>query len=192
MRTKVRFVPAVRGLIARGGFILVAIAAPSTGSLNAEVWVGLVGGRNSGDHVAERLVPINPALHTERGSRLSYRKDFDYAGLELGYRRGAWELLGGFRSTFWHKKTPPSRDEDFTCFRCTERSVKMSLSEGTLYDTAYTVTGSDNFIDSTTKTTISGYDADLSLAYFAAPPSARNGGLFFVGGVHYAFFQVSR
>lgn len=159
-------------------------------ALSAEVRVGLVGASNRGEHILEAGSRM-PGLFSEdgrgRGSRITYRRDFNYGGFELQHQLGRWRYGLSFATTGWYVNSGGTRDEDF--YMTVVSGVQQggyNPASNRFYDSAHTFTGTRNFADAEARSTISEYSVHLPLRYYLNRPDE---GLFLLSGLRYTYFD---
>ncbi|PJZ70742.1 putative porin [Leptospira perolatii] len=151
-------------------------------------------GLNGGEHIFESGTKYPNLSGVKAGSRISYNRDFTYAGLEFKHWLDQWEVQVGYRSTGGYKRVGEGRDEDFALGDPTvERGSKIAFREFAFYDTPYTFTGSRNFADGKGRLSMKQDRISLQIRkYFGSsnPDSRKSGhGIFWAGGIHYTFFK---
>ncbi|RHX84084.1 putative porin [Leptospira stimsonii] len=154
----------------------------------------LIAGRNGGDNIFETGTKYANLSGLKGGSRITYQRDFNYAGLGFTLRWKKWEANYGGRTTGWYVNAGEGRDEDFFLGDPTiERGTKISTREFSYYDTPYTFIGSRNFADGKGRLSMKQDRHSLILRrYFGdSDPDARKEGkgLFLTGGFQYTFMK---
>ena len=157
-------------------------------------YIGILGGRNSGEHIFETGNKYPNLSGIKGGSRITYDRNYSFGGIEGGYTFGKLNLEGKFATTGWSVKTKESRDEDFLMGDIsTERRTKFSLNPLFLHDTAHTYTGTQNFADGKAHSTV--FEQRISLFgkyYFSgnsADPWESKDRFFVTFGFRYNYFK---
>ncbi len=168
------------------------------GPVHAEYTIGLMGAKNSGEHIFETGNKYPNLSGIRGGSRITYNRDFPYAGIRGGYYKNRFAFLGSFSSTGWNQHTSQkSRDEDFLMGNVsTEKGTKISLYPTFLHDTAHTFTGTQNFADGIGKSTVSQYFAEGFIRYYLNPKSSssiweKESSFFLSAGLRYTYFKYT-
>jgi len=163
-------------------------------ALHSQGYIGILGGKNSGDHIFETGNKYPNLSGIKGGSRITYDRNYNFGGLEGGYSFGKLNIEGKFATTGWSVRTNESRDEDFLMGDIsTERRNKFSLSPLFLNDSAHTYTGTQNFADGKAKSTV--YEQRMSMFakyYFSgnsSDPWESKDRFFITFGFRYNYFK---
>lgn len=156
--------------------------------------ITLLGGRNGGVNLFETGTKYANLSGLRGGSRITYERNFNYAGLGFTLRWKRWEADISGRTTGWYVNAGEGRDEDFFLGDPTiERGTKISTREFSYYDTPYTFIGSRNFADGKGRLSMKQDRHALILRrYFGdSDPDARKEGkgFFLTGGFQYTFMK---
>jgi hypothetical protein len=136
-------------------------------SIYPEGFIGVVGGRNTGEHVFETGNKYPNLSGIRGGSRITYDRNFHFGGLEGGWVKNRFAIEGKFSTTGWGVKTNNSRDEDFVMGATSiEKGTKLSLIPLFLNDTANTFSGTRNFADGNAKSNVIQHKFDISARYY--------------------------
>lgn len=155
-------------------------------------YISILGGINRGEHIFETGNKYPNLSGITGGSRITYSRDFNFAGIDGGYFTDHLNLKLKTTGTGWYINPGNSRDEDFTLTsNSQERGEKFIPEKGMLYDTAYTYSGTRNFADGHTKTSMKENKMSFDLRYYfssgSADPSAKIESFFLNTGFHYQF-----
>jgi len=158
-------------------------------------FVGIIGARNEGEHIFETGNKYPNLSGIRGGSRITYQRNFNLAGIEGGYFKNKYSFRGRVISNFWNQNSGGTRDEDFFLGNSSsEKGSKFSPFQGVLHDTAYTFTGTANFADGKGRSTISEYNLEGFFRYHfgdASPdPWATGSGFFLSGGLRYSYAKL--
>ncbi|MCB1191439.1 MAG: putative porin [Leptospiraceae bacterium] len=170
--------------------LLISIFHP----LFADGYVSIIGARNQGDHIFESGNKYPNLSGIKGGSRITYARNFNYGGFQLGFYHNKFLVTMKYTTTGWYINPGDSRDEDFVMGSIsTEKGTKFAPERFTLYDTAHTYTGTVNFADGHTRSSMKEYGGDAFMRYYfgkATPdPFSINSGFFASLGVRYKFFK---
>lgn len=165
----------------------------------SETYINILGGRNEGEHIFA-TGNMYPNLSGIRGgSRITYNRRFNYGGFGLGYINNRFFLQLNFRTTGWYINPGNSRDEDFVfpMVRGTdimlgrEQGSKISVKEGKYNDSAHVYSGTINFADGHTRSSLFDYSLSLQGRYYFgnASPSSREDTYFLSTGLNYSYFK---
>jgi len=158
-------------------------------SLRAEVLVYAGGQANRGEHIFE-LGSIYPDITGySGGSRLTFPRDMNLYGGGIIASLSHFQADLSFYTTGWQINPGTGHDEDFFTFRTSkEQGAKISIQDGVLHDTAYTFSGTRNWGDAHTRTSLSEYTTGVSLRYyFEKPEGYLAPGPYLVGGLRYSY-----
>ena len=160
----------------------------------SESYIGVLGGRNGGQHIFETGNKYPNLSGIRGGSRITYDRNYNFGGIEGGYSKGRFNIEGKFATTGWTVNTKGGRDEDFFLGQVsTERNSKLSISPLYLHDTAHTYTGTQNFADG--KGSLSIYEQRISFfgKYFfsgeSASPWEKKDRFYLTFGFRYNYFK---
>ncbi|XDD52249.1 putative porin [Leptospira sp. WS92.C1] len=156
--------------------------------------VTLLAGQNGGDNIFETGTKYANLSGLRGGSRITYKRNFNYAGLGFTLRWKRWEVNFTGRTTGWYVNAGEGRDEDFFLGDPTvERGTKISTREFSFYDTPYTFIGSRNFADGKGRLSMKQDRHGLILRRYLgdSDPDARKEGkgFFLTGGFQYTFMK---
>ena len=178
-------------------FLLVIgiILFSSLSQINADGYIGIIGIRNSGEHVFETGNKYPNLSGIQGGSRITYQRNFNLGGIEAGYFKNKFSIRGKFTTNGWYQNSGGARDEDFFLkSNSPERGSKFSPFQGNLYDTAYTYSGTNNFADGKGRATISEYNAEGFFRYHigesSPDPWVTNSGIFLSFGLRYSYSKL--
>ncbi len=160
----------------------------------SETYIGVLGGRNGGEHIFETGNKYPNLSGIRGGSRITYDRNYNFGGIEGGYTKGKLNLEAKFATTGWTVNTKGGRDEDFFLGQVsTERNSKLSILPLHLHDTAHTYTGTQNFADG--KGSLSIYEQRMSFfgKYFfsgeTASPWEKKDRFYLTFGIRYNYFK---
>lgn len=174
--------------------ILFSFLPANTSLLKSESYLGVLGGRNAGEHIFETGNKFPNLSGIRGGSRITYDRNYNFGGIEGGYSQKQFIIEGKFATTGWNVRTGNSRDEDFFLGQIsTERGTKFSAAPLFLHDSAHTYTGTQNFGDGIGPSTVSEYRIQSFIKYYLndrpASPWETSNGFYFTGGVRYNYFK---
>lgn len=174
--------------------ILFSFLLLGTTPLKSESYIGILGGRNGGEHIFETGNKYPNLSGIRGGSRITYDRNYNFGGVEGGYTKKQFSIEGKFATTGWNVRTGNSRDEDFFLGQVsTERGTKLSLAPLFLHDSAHTYTGTQNFGDGIGPSTVSEYRLQSFIKYYlnerSASPWETSNGFYFAGGIRYNYFK---
>lgn len=146
---------------------------------------------NRGDNIFETGNKFPNLSGIQGGSRITYNRDFNFIGLEALYLQDKFAFSANLSGVPWRINPGNSRDEDFVMGTITtERGSKMDLARGKVFDTAHTFTGTVNFADGHTRTSMSEYAYDFHLQVYensANPKPGREDQWFLMLGLKYNY-----
>lgn len=162
--------------------------------LRAEYTVGFSGAQNWGEHIFETGNKYPNLSGIRGGSRITYNREFPWAGVGGTLYKGHFAFIGNFSTTGWnHRTVQKSRDEDFLMGNIsTEKGTKFSIWPPFLYDTTYTFSGTQNFADGIGKSTVNQYALNGSMRYYLdseSSPWTSKSSWFFSLGLRYTYFK---
>jgi len=170
---------------------LVAIAAVPVTELRAEQRVGLLLGRNGGDLVFETGSKQRDLIGFAGGSRLTYPRDFNYAGLGYFYGGDGVELRARVQTTGWQINPGTSTNEDFTLNqRSSIRRNGFDTGNWSFRDSAYVIGGSRNFAVAQGRTSLIDHQMEALLRFYPSAynnASDQNAGFFLETGLRYSY-----
>lgn len=176
-------------LISTIGAILLPMVAAD---LRAEISISATGGTNRGEHILEagsRLPGLFSADGRGRGSRITYRRDFNQGGFELYRAAGAWRYGVSFSTTGWYVNSGGTRDEDFyMTIASGAQEAGYNHINNNFYDSAHTFTGTRNFADAEARSTVSDYSVLAPVRYYFEPREYQSG-FFLLGAARYSYFD---
>lgn len=167
----------------------------AAGELRAdtEIQASLIFGRNEGEQIFETGSRNPDITGFAGGSRLTYPRNHNFAGLGLAFIRSPVEIHLRGTTTGYYIDPGGSRNEDFTLPRnSTERRNGLDTGQWSFRDSAYTIAGNQNFADARARTSLSRYDLEALVRVFPfqifRPAAAReNTGLYLGGALRYSY-----
>ncbi|EKP07080.1 hypothetical protein LEP1GSC018_1154 [Leptospira kirschneri str. 2008720114] len=154
----------------------------------------ILAGRNGGDNIFETGTKYPNLSGLKGGSRITYARDFNYAGLGFTLRWEKWEADLNLKTTGRYVNAGEGRDEDFFLGDPTvERGSKISTREFSYYDTPYTFIGSRNFADGKGRLSMKNNSQSLILRRYFGDGEAdyrkEGKGFYLTGGFQYTFMK---
>ncbi|EKR72099.1 putative porin [Leptospira noguchii] len=154
----------------------------------------ILAGRNGGDNIFETGTKYPNLSGLKGGSRITYARDFNYAGLGFTLRWEKWEADLNIKTTGRYVNAGEGRDEDFFLGDPTvERGTKISTREFSYYDTPYTFIGSRNFADGRGRLSMKNNSQSLILRRYFGDGEAdyrkEGKGFYLTGGFQYTFMK---
>lgn len=182
------------GLFAGAGLVLIGqLIAPQQLHAETEIQASLIFGRNQGEQIFETGSRTPDITGFAGGSRLTYPRNHNFAGLGLAFIRSPVELHLRGTTTGWYIDPGGARNEDFTLpSNSTETRNGFDTGKWRFRDSAYTIAGNQNFADARARTSLSRYDLEVLVRVFPfqmfLPVSARENSGFYLGGaVRYSY-----
>ncbi|MCE9501192.1 MAG: putative porin [Leptospira sp.] len=174
-------------------FVILLIVIPVI-PVFTQTSLSVIGGRNEGEHVFETGNKYANLSGIRGGSRITYLRNYNYAGIDGSYRKNKFLIKGKYTTTGGYVNSGGARDEDFFLrANSTENGAKLDTRDWSLHDTANTFTGTQNFADGKGRSSMYEYSAAAELRYYlgdASPdPGINNNGIFLLGGIKYSYFK---
>ncbi len=148
---------------------------------------------NRGEHVFELGSRFPDITGYSGGSRLTYPRDFNMAGLGISAGNGPFFMQLGFRTTGRYVDTGTARDEDFnTNYRSREQGAKIDLRRGEFHDNVNTFSGTQNWADAKARSSMSGYEYHFSLRMYLTDGTGGGWlrkGFYLISGARYTYFK---
>ncbi len=171
------------------GFCLLFLWTPP---VFGEYSLQILGGRSGGEFVFETGNRFPNLSGITGGSRISFDRNFYFAGFGGKYFHSNWEIRGKFTTTGWYVRSGRARDEDFFLFSVSqERAHHIAFREFAYYDSVNVYSGKRNFADGVGKSSLSEYNTETLARYYlgeATPDLSNSGnGFFLTGGLIYTY-----
>ncbi len=179
--------------LARSLLGTLAALSPTAVAADTEIQASLIFGRNQGEQIFETGTRTPDITGFAGGSRLTYPRNHNYAGLGLAFIRSPVEAHLRFTTTGYYIDPGGSRNEDFTLDQTsTQSSNGFDTGQWRFRDSAYTIAGNQNFADARARTSLSRYDAEALIRVFPfqlfrAPGERENAGLYLGGALRYSY-----
>ncbi|MEQ9363395.1 MAG: putative porin [Leptospirales bacterium] len=169
------------------------MGAPGQARADTEIQASLIFGRNEGEQIFETGSRTPDITGFAGGSRLTYPRNHNFAGLGLALIRSPVEVHLRATTTGWYIDPGGARNEDFTLPpNSTESRSGFDTGDWKFGDSAYTIAGNQNFADARARASLSRYDLEALVRAFPfqlfRPVGAReNTGPYLGGALRYSY-----